>query len=92
MPSRLYNSNLTSIKIVFPKSLEEQKIILKKIDALKSDKKKNQYKLFLLYFLLTDTDFKENKDVIDMIFEDVNLPILKVSTYFKINFYLAFNC
>ena len=38
--SRLYNSNLTSIKIVFPKSLEEQKNILLKIDAVSSETKK----------------------------------------------------
>ena len=38
--SRLYNSNLTSIKIVFPKTLEEQKDILKKIDAVSTETKK----------------------------------------------------
>ena len=38
--SRLYNSNLTSIKIVFPKSLEEQKNILKKIDAVSTETQK----------------------------------------------------
>ena len=38
--SRLYNSNLTSIKIVFPKSLEEQKNILKKIDVVSTETKK----------------------------------------------------
>jgi len=38
--SRLYNSNLTSIKIVFPKSIGEQKTILKKIDAVSTETKK----------------------------------------------------
>ncbi len=38
--SRLYNNNLTSIKIVFPKSLEEQITILKKINALSTETKK----------------------------------------------------
>lgn len=38
--ARLYNSNLTSIKIAFPKSLEEQKNILKKINALSLETKK----------------------------------------------------
>lgn len=38
--SRLYNSNLTSINIVFPKSLEEQKKLLKKIDAVSTETKK----------------------------------------------------
>lgn len=38
--ARLYNSNLTSIKIVFPKSLEEQKNILKKINLISIETKK----------------------------------------------------
>lgn len=38
--SRLYNSNLTSIKIVFPKSLEEQNNILKKINAISTETQK----------------------------------------------------
>ena len=38
--ARLYNSNLTSIKISFPKSLLEQKNILKKINALSNETKK----------------------------------------------------
>lgn len=38
--SRLYNSNLTSIKIVFPKSFEEQKAIVKKLDELSEQTKK----------------------------------------------------
>jgi type I restriction enzyme S subunit len=38
--ARLYNSNLTSIKIVFPKSLQEQKNILKKINLLSSEAKR----------------------------------------------------
>ena len=65
-------------------------IILKKIDDLKKDLKNNQYKLFLLYFLLIDINIKGNKEYIDAIFDDVNLSILKVSTLFKLNFYLAF--
>jgi type I restriction enzyme S subunit len=38
--SRLYNSNLTSVKISFPNSLEDQKKILKKINALSTETKK----------------------------------------------------
>ncbi|WP_051315900.1 restriction endonuclease subunit S [Algoriphagus vanfongensis] len=38
--SRLYNSNLTSIKIVFPKTFEEQKIIIEKLDALRAETQK----------------------------------------------------
>ncbi len=38
--ARLYNSNLTSIKIVFPKSLSEQKSIVAKLDALSAETKR----------------------------------------------------
>ena len=38
--ARLYNSNLSSIKIVFPKSLEEQKNILKKINLISLETKR----------------------------------------------------
>ncbi|HOV12700.1 MAG TPA: restriction endonuclease subunit S [Spirochaetota bacterium] len=38
--SRLYNSDLTSIKIVYPKSIEEQKNILKKINELSTETKR----------------------------------------------------
>ncbi len=38
--SRLYNSNLTSIKIVFPKTFREQKELLHKLDALSAETKK----------------------------------------------------
>ena len=65
-------------------------IILKKIEDYKKDFKNNQYKLFLLYFLLIDTDIKTNKSFVDEIFEFVTLSPLKVSTFFKLNFYLTF--
>jgi type I restriction enzyme S subunit len=38
--SRLYNANLKQIKITFPKLLEEQKKVIKKIDALSTETKK----------------------------------------------------
>lgn len=38
--ARLYNSNLTSIKIVFPKSIGVQKEIIKKLDELSGQTKK----------------------------------------------------
>jgi type I restriction enzyme S subunit len=38
--SRLYNSNLTSIMVSFPKSIEEQKSLLIKIDAISSETKR----------------------------------------------------
>ena len=38
--SRLYNADLKKIKITFPKLLQEQKVVIKKIDALSSSTKK----------------------------------------------------
>lgn len=38
--ARLYNSNLTSIKISFPKSLKDQQTIVSKLDALREQTKK----------------------------------------------------
>lgn len=67
-----------------------REIILSKIEELKKDKKNNQYKLFLLYFLLIDTDINSNKEYVDDVFENVNLGVLKLSTLIKLNYYLAF--
>jgi len=67
-----------------------QKIIRKKIEEYKKDAKNNQFKLFILYFILMDIDIKANKDLIDDVFSLINMPMLKVSTYFKLNYYLAF--
>jgi predicted phosphodiesterase len=66
------------------------KMILTKIDLLLVNKKENQYKLFMLYFLLMDIDVKANKNLVDDIFKNVTSPSLKLATYFKLNFYLAF--
>ena len=66
------------------------KILKDKIQEYKVDYKNNQYKLYMLYFLLIDIDINEYKELIDEVFEFINLNPLKVSTLFKINFYLAF--
>lgn len=38
--SRLYNDNLKSIKICFPKSLKEQQTIVRQLDALRAETQK----------------------------------------------------
>ena len=70
--------------------LNMQKIIQEKINLLQKDKKENQFKLFILYCLLMDIDIKSNKDIIESVFADISLSILKVSILFKLNIYLAF--
>jgi predicted MPP superfamily phosphohydrolase len=66
------------------------KIIENRIGLLRHDLGANQYKLFVLYFLLLDIDLKSNKSLIDDVFEEIKLAPLKVATLFKLNFYLAF--
>jgi predicted MPP superfamily phosphohydrolase len=66
-----------------------KEIINQKIEDLLNNKKANQYKLYLLYFLLIDIDINQ-KHLIDKVFEHVNKSALKVSTVLKLNYYLAF--
>lgn len=66
------------------------RIINDKIKELRIEANKNQYKLFVLYFLLMDIDLKSNKNLVEDIFEEITLAPLKVSTLFKLNFYLGF--
>lgn len=66
------------------------RIIDEKIKELRKDPVKNQYKLFLLYFLYIDIDVNAHKGTIDEIFNTITLAPLKVGTLFKLNFYLAF--
>lgn len=67
-----------------------EKLIKNKIGEFKQDKNENQYKLFLLYFLLIDSDIKGNKRLIEEAMQCLSLAPLKVSIFFKLNFYHAF--
>ena len=67
-----------------------ERIILEKIDSLKIDRKNNQFKLMLLYFLLIDLNVKANKDYIDDVIENIDLGILKQTTLIKLYTYLMF--
>ncbi|MFM2386603.1 MAG: hypothetical protein RL660_1360 [Bacteroidota bacterium] len=64
-------------------------IITDKINLLKKDVQNNQYKLFLLYYLLIDSDISK-KDVIEDLFADIKLPALKFSTILKLKMYMSF--
>ncbi|NLU39813.1 MAG: hypothetical protein GXX78_13120 [Bacteroidales bacterium] len=66
-------------------------IILNKIDELKIDSKNNQYKLFILYFLLMDIDEKNIIKYTDDLLSLVNIGVLKYSSILKLNYYFAFN-
>lgn len=71
-------------------NLNFTRIIEEKIYELRQNPAKNQYKLFVLYFLLIDIDVKHYRNLVEDIFEEITLSPLKVATLFKLRFYLAF--
>lgn len=67
------------------------RLLKMKIDELRSSKKDNQYRLFVLYFTLFDISLSENYHLIDQAIEDITkIPILRYMMFLKINYYLAF--
>jgi len=66
-------------------------IILNKIEELKADSKNNQYKLFILYFLLMDINEKNIMKYTDELLSLINISILKYSAILKLNYYFSFN-
>lgn len=67
-----------------------EKIICERLDQAKKDSKNNQYKLFILSFLLLDISIEHNKYVLEEIIPLVKIPLIKYSFIIKMNFYLAF--
>lgn len=68
-----------------------EKVILQKIEELKKDHKKNQYKLFILYLILMDTDEDNIYKYTDDLINFMDIGVLKYSTILKLNYYFAFN-
>lgn len=67
-----------------------ERMIKNEIQKLEQIPKENQYKLFILYFLLLDIDLNANKEYIISALEKIKTPILKYIIYIKLNYYLAF--
>jgi hypothetical protein len=66
-------------------------IILNKIAELKTDNKDNQYKIFILYFVLMDIDEKNIIDYADEIISYAKIGVIKYSVVFKLTYYFSFN-
>ncbi len=71
-------------------NLEE--IILNKIKGLESSRNKNQYRLFILYFLLIDLDLKKYKNYITDIIELSTIGVIRSSILLKLYYYLLMKC
>lgn len=67
-------------------------VLKEKIEELKKSKEGNELKLLILYFSLVDLDLKEHIKYIDEIIDEINIPILKQTTVFKLYLYLGFKC
>lgn len=67
-----------------------EKIVEKRIQDLKTNSGNNQFKLFLLYFLLCDIDIPKNRNRLKELIEILKMPILKYSSILKLNYYLGF--
>lgn len=65
-------------------------LIKQRIESLQETAKDNQYRLFILFYLLADISLKENKEYITKSIELISIPTLKFSILLKINFYYAF--
>jgi len=67
-----------------------ERLIIEEISNLEQDSKNNQYKLFMLYYLLLDIDLNANREYIEISMSNIKMPVLKYAIYLKLNYYLAF--
>ena len=67
-----------------------ERMIKNEIKETEENIQGNQYKLYLLYFLLLDIDLTANITMIEDIMKNLKLPVLKYMSLFKLNYYLAF--
>lgn len=64
--------------------------IRSEIDKLISSGAHEEYKLFMLCFLLLDIDLEGNSQYINTLMDYIRMPILKYAIIIKLNYYLAF--
>lgn len=67
-----------------------ENLLINKIEELKKDHKNNQYKLFILYFILMDIDENNILKFTDEILSLMEINVLKYSTILKLNYYFNF--
>jgi hypothetical protein len=67
-----------------------EQMIKNEIEKLELNIKKDQYKLFMLYFLLLDIDLSSNQKYVETAMNNLTIPLLKYAIYVKLNYYLAF--
>ena len=68
-----------------------ERIIKREIEAILNLETIEEYKLFMLCFLLLDIDLEGNKQYVLTVMKHVRMNILKYAIVIKLNYYLAFN-
>lgn len=68
------------------------KIIETEINELKNNAEKNQYKLFVLYFLLIENNLDKNIDITEDLLAASTSKYLKKSVFIKLILLIAFKC
>lgn len=67
-----------------------RRLINKKIGELEKNKKGNEFRLLLLYFMLLDIEIKKNKEIIQKIIDNIEILPLKNTALIKLYLYLNF--
>lgn len=67
-----------------------ERIIKKEIDSIIKADNIEEYKLFMLCFLLLDIDLEGNKEYISTAMQYIKMNVLKYAIVVKLNYYLAF--
>lgn len=67
-----------------------ERMVLDEIELLKADGAHNQYKLFILYFLLFDLNLSGREQLMDEALSFITLPLLRYMMKLKFNYYMAF--
>lgn len=69
-----------------------EKIIIERLEFYKKDSHSNQFKIFILGFLLTDINTDKHKGILEELIPLIKIPIIKYSFILKMNYYLGFKC
>lgn len=68
-----------------------ERIIKKEIESIIKSDDIEEYRLFMLCFLLLDIDLEGNKEYIRTAMQYIKMNVLKYAIVVKLNYYLAFN-
>ena len=67
-----------------------ENVLKSRVAILERDFDKNQYKLFLMYYLLCDIDVHSGISSLEKFVKRVKIPMVKYSSLLKLNYYLGF--